>query len=178
MKKFKHLKESIYLISRPMKGYKDKHHYGVWDLINNVVYHSHTDDKNKNNATFQKTSLSVFLQGNFIIRVHDIDRKTKFDHETIINNCKDKCGKHEPYWLPSDNCEHFARYCYCGTKTSRQIIAGSIIVLGSFWFGLYCNDFKKGLLAGLFGGTVGWAFMNPNGDGKDYDLEKEEFIED
>lgn len=115
------------------KGY---FHYGIALDKDHVIHFSGTNDdsiSNYKDVKIRKTTLSLFLRGDSLEVNTPFD--SPFSREEIVSRAKlylDQDKFNGSYYnLVTNNCEHFARYAYYGTKSSKQVntVAGVVTVL-------------------------------------------------
>lgn len=101
------------------------HHYGVY-VGNGEVVHFSADDGSGINETDPskadviKTSLKVFSKGDEVSV--DIDEDARYSGEEIAKRAECLIGTQKgKYDLAVNNCEHFAKFCKTGYKTSDQV---------------------------------------------------------
>ena len=108
------------------------YHYGVASSNSTVIHFSGVEGDNvlnPDNIKIIETPIEQFVREDFL--QVQIPFKSKFSREEIVKRARNCIGnskfngKH--YNLVSNNCEHFARYCYYGKRTSHQVslIVGS-----------------------------------------------------
>ena len=93
-----------------------------------------------NTTGVKETTLGEFAQGQLI---YIVDRPKSPQHtQFILTTAHDNIGK--PYFLFSQNCEHFCSFCYRWEKKSESVekwlvaglVAGGLVVAAS----LFSND--------------------------------------
>lgn len=121
------------LRTRRVAGY---YHYGIASSDKTVIHYSGIEGDNvlnPENIKVIETSIDDFLRGDFLEVL--IPFKTKLTREEIVKRARNCLGNSKfngkYYNLASNNCEHFARYCYYGKRTSNQvgIVIGSTIAM-------------------------------------------------
>ena len=112
------------------------YHFGVAISENRVIHFTAAQSdlgNNQNEIKIMETSLERFLQGDQL----EIEEpyNSKFDREEVVKRAKNYANSHlfrrKPYNFVSNNCEHFARYCYDGKAESSQVIAGSLVAVAA-----------------------------------------------
>ncbi len=112
------------------------YHFGIALDKNHVIHFSGTNDdsiSNYKDVKIRKAPLSLFVHGD------DLEVNSPFDslfsREEIIARASEYLnsdlfnGMH--YNLMNNNCEHFARYCYYGKSTSKQVKTAVSIAAGA-----------------------------------------------
>ena len=103
-------------------------------VVGRPIFYSGSDlGNNKKDFKIIETSLTRFLLGDQL----EIEEPyaSKFDREEVVKRAKNYAnsqlfrGKY--YNFISNNCEHFARYCYDGTPASQQVITGATAVVAA-----------------------------------------------
>lgn len=98
-------------------GYR---HYGI-DVGDGTVIHFNGDNLDKGSARIVHTSEEEFL-GSFGKMKEDLMVTYQFDEDEVVDRAFSKIGSRFcGYDVTDNNCEHFANWCACGKKTSRQI---------------------------------------------------------
>ena len=88
---------------------------------------------NKKDFKIIETSLERFLLGDQL----EIEEpyNSKFDRDEVVQRAKNYANSHlfrqKYYNFVSNNCEHFARYCYDGKAESEQVVAGTTVVVAA-----------------------------------------------
>jgi hypothetical protein len=117
---------------RRIAGY---YHYGIASSENTVIHFSGMEGDNvlnPNNIKIIETPIDSFLRGDFLEVLTPF--KSKFSREEIEKRARNCIGNSKFngkfYNLTTNNCEHFAKYCYYGKRKSSQvgIVIGSTIV--------------------------------------------------
>ena len=141
---------SFQRVNKPLRGdivrvHRKEHyyHYGIALDENTVVHFTALKDdmtSNKKDMKILETSLDRFLLGG------QLEVQVPFDscysRDQVAEkakrwvNCVQFRGKY--YNLVTNNCEHFARYCYYGSHKSNQVIqaAAAATVLGAVAVGV------------------------------------------
>lgn len=141
---------SFQRVDRPSKGdivrvHRKEHyyHYGIAVDENTVVHFTAlTEDitSNKKEMKIIETSLDKFLRGGQLEVQTPYD--SRFTRDQVVEkakrwiDCVQFRGKY--YNLTTNNCEHFARYCYYGSHSSKQVVqaAAATAVLGAVAVGV------------------------------------------
>ena len=104
---------------RRIAGY---YHYGIASSSNTAIHFSGIEGDNvlnPNNIKIIETSIESFLRGDFLEVLTPF--KGKFSREEIEKRARNCIGNSKFngkfYNLSSNNCEHFAKYCYYGNAT-------------------------------------------------------------
>ena len=129
------------------KGY---YHFGIAVDENTVIHFTAlTDDmtSNKKEMKILETSLERFLRGGQLEVQTPYD--SRFTRDEVVEkakrwvNCSQFRGKY--YNLTTNNCEHFARYCYYGSHRSNQVIqaAAATALLGAVAVGVTAGTVIK-----------------------------------
>lgn len=113
-------KERIF-IQQLEDGFPTFRHYGI-DLGDGTIVHFkgkmhyiHT------NAWIQRTDRDAFSQGGMICRADDVC--LAFPSEMIARRALSQVGGNfGGYHFLCNNCEHFANWCACGRRISRQVM--------------------------------------------------------
>lgn len=94
-------------------------HFGIGIEDDQVI---HFDKENKNDtAKIIKSSIKEFLEFSIDHRIYTPWLEVEFPPEKVIARAKQCLGKDfEGYSFFNNNCEHFARWCAYGIKTSSQ----------------------------------------------------------
>jgi hypothetical protein len=97
-------------------------HYGVYCGNGSVVHFAPKKgfELDAENAMIQKTSLAHFLKG----AVCEIEAygDAAYTPDETVRRAYSLVGTNKgEYNLVFNNCEHFARWCKCGVKRSRQV---------------------------------------------------------
>ncbi len=119
------------------------YHYGIVVDENTVIHFTaFTNDiiSNKKEMKILETSLERFLLGGQLEVQLPFD--SKYSREKVVErakrwvDCVQFRGKY--YNLTTNNCEHFARYCYYGAHHSKQVVqaAAATAVLGAVAVGV------------------------------------------
>ena len=134
---------------RRLAGY---YHYGIASSSDTVIHFSGVEGDNvlnPNNIKIIETSISDFLRGDFLEVL--IPFKGKYTREEIEKRARNCIGNSKFngkfYNLTTNNCEHFARFCYFGKRVSPQIG----IVVGTTIASIVSPIFLQGSVATLLG---------------------------
>ena len=148
---------SFQKVNNPLKGdivrvHRKEHyfHYGIAVDENTVIHFAAlTDDitSNKKEMKIIETSLERFLRGGQLEVQTPYD--SCFSRDEVVEkakrwvNCSQFRGKY--YNLTTNNCEHFARYCYYGSYRSNQVIqaAAATAILGAVAVGVATGTVVK-----------------------------------
>jgi hypothetical protein len=98
-------------------------HFGVYVGNDRVVHFSSTggNELDSGSADIVETSFSRFAKNDIVLI--DTSVKPTFEREEIVRRARAEVGtKLGTYNLLSNNCEHFANWCRCGTLVSHQKI--------------------------------------------------------
>jgi hypothetical protein len=122
-------------------------HHGI-DAGGGWVIHYTGEVKNKSGAAVRRTRMSAFSQGGKVDTVEYGAAVNRPDE--VLARATSRLGE-ATYDLAFNNCEHFARWCKCGTSRSVQIdrVAGGF---GGPAFGSAATAAGIGLVSA--GGTV------------------------
>ena len=108
------------------------YHYGIASSESTVIHYSGLEGDNvlnPNNIKIIETPVEQFIREDFLQVLTPF--KSPFEREEIVKRAKNCVGNSKFngkfYNLVSNNCEHFARYCYSGKRRSHQVS----IVVGS-----------------------------------------------
>lgn len=112
------------------------YHFGIAVSSDRVIHftaESSDLSNNKKDFLIIETSLQRFLLNDEL----EIEEpySSKFDRDEVVERAKNYAnsrlfrGKY--YNFISNNCEHFARYCYDGKAESEQVVAGTTIVVAA-----------------------------------------------
>ena len=148
---------SFQKVNNPSRGdivrvHRKEHyfHYGIAVDENTVIHFTAlTDDmtSNKKEMKILETSLERFLRGGQLEVQTPYD--SRFSRDEVVEkakrwvNCSQFRGKY--YNLATNNCEHFARYCYYGSHRSNQVIqaAAATALLGAVAVGVATGTVVK-----------------------------------
>ena len=148
---------SFQKVSKPLKVdivrvHRKEHyyHFGIAVDENTVIHFTAlTDDmtSNKKEMKILETSLERFLRGGQLEVQTPYD--SRFTRDEVVEkakrwvNCSQFRGKY--YNLTTNNCEHFARYCYYGSHKSNQVIqtAAATALLGAVAVGVTAGTVIK-----------------------------------
>lgn len=109
------------------------YHFGIAVSHDRVVHFTaEKTDLSKDVKEFKiiETSLTRFLLGGEL----EIEEpyKSPFEREDVVKRAKNyansSCFRGKPYNFVSNNCEHFARYCYDGTASCDQVMTVALFV--------------------------------------------------
>ena len=112
------------------------YHFGVAVSPTRVIHFTaEKSDLGDNKKDFKiiETSLERFLLGDQL----EIEEpyNSKFDRDEVVRRAKNYANSHlfhqKYYNFVSNNCEHFARYCYDGKAESEQVVAGTTVVVAA-----------------------------------------------
>ena len=112
------------------------YHFGVAVSPTRVIHFTaEKSDLGDNKKDFKiiETSLERFLLGDQL----EIEEpySSKFDRDEVVQRAKNYANSHlfrqKYYNFVSNNCEHFARYCYDGKAESEQVVAGTTVVVAA-----------------------------------------------
>jgi len=122
---------------RLMLNFERYRHYGVYDGRGKVI---HFTGPTPSSARIRRTTLAEFERGTFldsvaggVLGVHTDDRVAFPDGRAeAVRRARAALGTtFGGYDLLRNNCEHFATWCACGRRISRQLLEKSL-TLGSF----------------------------------------------
>ena len=148
---------SFQKVSRPLKGdiirvHRKEHyyHYGIAIDEYAVVHFTALNDdmaSNKKEMKILETSLERFLRGGELEVQMPYD--SRYTRDEVVQkakrwiNCRQFRGKY--YNLVTNNCEHFARYCYYGSHSSKQVVqaAAATAILGAAAVGIVAGTAIK-----------------------------------
>ena len=122
----KPLKGDLIRVRRKL-GY---YHFGIAISDDRVVHFSAIDQdvSDKKNMMIIETSLKDFLKGD-VLEVEQ-PYSSPFSRDEVVKRAKKHVKSHQfrrkYYSVVDNNCEHFARYCYCDKAESKQVIAASV----------------------------------------------------
>lgn len=109
------------------------YHFGVAVAPDRVVHFTAEKSDLSNDAKEFKiieTSLERFILGDEL----EIEQpySSPFDRDYVVKRAKNYANSHcfrgKPYNFVSNNCEHFARYCYNGNAFCDQVRTGALVV--------------------------------------------------
>ena len=112
------------------------YHFGVAVSPTRVIHFTaEKSDLGDNKKDFKiiETSLERFLLGDEL----EIEEpySANFDRDEVVQRAKNCANSNlfrkKYYNFVSNNCEHFARYCYYGKAESEQVIAGTTLVVAA-----------------------------------------------
>ena len=112
------------------------YHFGVAVSPTRVIHFTaEKSDLGDNKKDFKiiETSLERFLLGGQL----EIEEpySAKFDRDEVVQRAKNYANSNlfrgKYYNFVSNNCEHFARYCYDGKAESEQVVAGTTLVVAA-----------------------------------------------
>lgn len=105
------------------KGY---YHFGIASSKDTVIHF--TGDNNDSildskGVKVRETSLERFLRGDILEVMFPYD--SDFARDIVVERAKDFLGEEivlgKTYNVITNNCEHFARYCYYDERSSKQV---------------------------------------------------------
>lgn len=109
------------------------YHYGIAVDDNTVIHFTGADEdlsKNNKEVKITQTSLARFLNGD-VLEIES-PYNAKYDSEEVVQRAKKYVNsqrfRNKYYNFVTNNCEHFANYCYYGSAKSRQVIIGTAVV--------------------------------------------------
>ena len=112
------------------------YHFGIAVSSDRVIHFTaEKSDMAENKKDFKiiETSLERFLLNDEL----EIEEpyNSKFDRDEVVKRAKNYANsnlfRNKYYNFISNNCEHFARYCYDGRAESDQVVAGTTIVVAA-----------------------------------------------
>ena len=112
------------------------YHFGIAVSSDRVIHftaESSDLSNNKKDFLIIETSLQRFLLNDEL----EIEEpySSKFDRDEVVERAKNYANSNlfrkKYYNFVSNNCEHFARYCYDGSAQSEQVVAGTTIVVAA-----------------------------------------------
>ncbi len=109
------------LIQQLEDGFPTFRHYGI-DLGDGTIVHFRGKLHYIHaNAWIQRTDYDGFAQGGAICCADDV--RLAFTQDRIIDRALSQVGgDFGGYHFLSNNCEHFANWCACGKRISRQVL--------------------------------------------------------
>ena len=113
-------KERIF-IQQLEDGFPTFRHYGI-DLGDGTVVHFRGKMHYVHaNAWIQRTGYEEFARNGEISIARDVEMR--FPQEIIVRRALSQVGGNfGGYHFLSNNCEHFANWCACGKRISRQVM--------------------------------------------------------
>ena len=104
------------------------YHFGIAVSEDRVVHFTAPQgdlSDNKKDMRIIETSLDRFIKGD-VLEIEE-PYSAVFTREEVVKRAKNYANSHyfrgKPYNFVSNNCEHFARYCYDGEEQSLQVSA-------------------------------------------------------
>lgn len=131
-------------VNRPLKGdllrvhrKEGYYHFGIAVDSDTVIHFTALENDladNKKDMRIIETSLIRFLKGDQL----EVEQpfNSQFTRDEVVKKAKKyvNCAKFRDkyYNFLTNNCEHFARYCYDGDPQSKQVVNGAVLaVIGS-----------------------------------------------
>ena len=109
------------------------YHFGIAVAPDRVVHFTaEKTDLSNDSREFKiiETSLERFLLGDTI--EIETPYSSPFKREDVVKRARNYANSHcfrgKPYNFVTNNCEHFARYCYSDERTSKQVVEGAVLV--------------------------------------------------
>lgn len=125
-------------MDRPLRGdllrvfrKQGYYHFGIAVNETEVIHFSAPDgdmSENKRQLKIIKTSLERFLRGDQL--EVEVPYTAKYSRDEVVERAEkylDTKFRDRNYNLVTNNCEHFARYCYDGKAESKQVIQGALL---------------------------------------------------
>lgn len=126
-------------VNKPLKGdllrvrrKEGYYHFGIAVDSETVIHFTALENDladNKKDMKIIETSLFRFLKGDQL----EVEQpyNSKFTRDEVVKKAKKyvNCAKFRDkyYNFLTNNCEHFARYCYDGEPTSKQVVSGAMV---------------------------------------------------
>lgn len=109
------------------------YHFGIAVSENRVIHFTAKNSdlsNNKKDMAIIETSLDRFILNDELEILYPY--QGKFDRDEVVKRAKNYVNsplfRQKPYNFVTNNCEHFARYCYEGKANSEQVITVATIV--------------------------------------------------
>ena len=132
---------SFQKIKRPLKGdllrvYRNKgyYHFGIAVSEDRVIHFTAPDgdlSENKRELKIIETPLDKFVRGDEL--EIETPYSSPYTRDEVVERAKKfvNCSRfrNKTYNFVSNNCEHFARYCYDGKSESKQVIDGALLTV-------------------------------------------------
>lgn len=118
---YKKRTKSRILIQQLEDGFPTFRHYGI-DLGDGTIVHFRGKLHYIHaNAWIQRTDYDGFAQGGQICYADDV--RLAFSQDRIMDRALSQVGSDfGGYHFLCNNCEHFANWCACGKRISRQVL--------------------------------------------------------
>ena len=113
-------------------------HFGIAVSEDRVIHFTAPNsDLSEDNKQLKivETPLSQFIRGD-VLEIQE-PYNAVFTRDEVVKRAKNyansSCFRGKPYNFISNNCEHFARYCYDGKATSKQVndVATAVVTAGA-----------------------------------------------
>ena len=110
------------------------YHFGIAISPERVVHFTGNDGDLKSKdkqLTVQETSLEKFVRGD-VLEI-EVPYSSPYTRDQVVKRAK-KLANHptfrgKDYNFIDNNCEHVARYCYDGRAESKQVVAGTLVIV-------------------------------------------------
>ncbi len=138
-----HYSMSFVKVDYPIKGdllrvhrKEGYYHFGIAVSKDRVIHFTAEKSdlsQDKKDFLIIESSLERFLLGGEL--EIEAPYSSKFERDEVVNRAKNYVNSqlfHKKYYnFISNNCEHFARYCYDGSAQSEQVVTGTIAVVAA-----------------------------------------------
>lgn len=138
-----HYSMSFVKVDYPIKGdllrvhrKEGYYHFGIAVSKDRVIHFTAEKSdlsQDKKDFLIIESSLERFLLGGEL--EIEAPYSSKFERDEVVNRAKNYVNsqlfRKKYYNFISNNCEHFARYCYDGSAQSEQVVTGTTVVVAA-----------------------------------------------